>query len=214
MVWVGNKKLNWISISIKPKIGRDLNSAKMHFYSKFGNSNFNWWWVMAWTSSEWGKFWLWSSIWPWRSRSVIPQNNRDLNQGLLHLWSKFGDPSLNGWWVIAQTSWGLTHTHGHTHRQTQTTTIPEGQNWPRVKRCDRQKDRQTDRWREWTIHRAAWSQLFKMPGNSINNMAHKIGDSSLATLHEPFNSNGQLYHCIYCTVAWCMHDIKQPLWPY
>ena len=22
--------------------------------------------------------------------------NRDLNQGLLHLWSKFGDPSLNG----------------------------------------------------------------------------------------------------------------------
>ena len=25
-----------------------------------------------------------------------PPNNRDLNQGLLHLWSKFGDPSLNG----------------------------------------------------------------------------------------------------------------------
>ena len=34
--------------------------------------------------------------------------------------------------VIARTSWGLTHTHGHTHRQTQATTIPEGQNWPRV----------------------------------------------------------------------------------
>ena len=87
---------------------------------------------MAWTSSEWGKFWLWSSIWPWRSRSIVPQNNRDLNQGLLHLWSKFGDPSLKGWWVIAQTSWGLTHTHGHTHRQMQARTIPEGQNWPRV----------------------------------------------------------------------------------
>ena len=28
---------------------------------------------------------------------------------------------------------GLTHTYGHTHRQTQATTIPEGQNWPRVK---------------------------------------------------------------------------------
>ena len=25
-----------------------------------------------------------------------PQNNRDLNQGILHLWSKFDDPSLNG----------------------------------------------------------------------------------------------------------------------
>ena len=25
-----------------------------------------------------------------------PQNNRDLNQGLLHIWSKFGNLSLNG----------------------------------------------------------------------------------------------------------------------
>ena len=29
-----------------------------------------------------------------RGRSS-PKNNRDLNQGVLHLWSKFGDPSLN-----------------------------------------------------------------------------------------------------------------------
>ena len=71
---------------------------------------------MARTSSTWGKFWLWSSIWPWRSRSNIPQNNRDLNQGLLHLWCKFGDPSWKGWWVIAWTSSWLTH--GRTHRQT------------------------------------------------------------------------------------------------
>ena len=64
-----------------------------------------------------------------------PQNNSDINQGLLHLWSKFGDPSLNGWWVIARTSKWLPHTRtdGRTHRQTQATTIPEGQNWPRVK---------------------------------------------------------------------------------
>ena len=82
----------------------DLNSAKMHFCSKFGNCNFNWWRVMAWTISKWGKFWLRSSIWPWRSWSIIPQNNRDLNQGLLHLWSKFGDPSLNGLWVIPRTN--------------------------------------------------------------------------------------------------------------
>ena len=46
-----------------------------------------------------------------------PPNNRDLNQGLLHLWSKFGDPSWNGWWVIARTSSWLTH--GRTHTQTE-----------------------------------------------------------------------------------------------
>ena len=33
-----------------------------------------------------------------------PKYNRDLDQGLLHLWSKFGDPSLDGWWVIARTN--------------------------------------------------------------------------------------------------------------
>ena len=61
------------------------------------------------------------------------QNNRDLNQGLIHLWSKFGDPSLNGWWVIARTSKWLPHGRTDGHWQTQATTIPEGQNWPRVK---------------------------------------------------------------------------------
>ena len=33
-----------------------------------------------------------------------PRNNRYLNQGLLHLWFKFGDPSLNGSRVIARTN--------------------------------------------------------------------------------------------------------------
>ena len=54
LVWVWNYKLNWRSMSIKPKFGRDLNSAQMHFCSKFGNCNFNWWGVLAWTSSKWG----------------------------------------------------------------------------------------------------------------------------------------------------------------
>ena len=102
----------------------------MHFWPKFGNADFNWWWLIARTSSKWGKFWLLSSIWPWSSRSIAPGNNRDLNQGLLHLWSKFGDYSLNSWLVIARTSWWLTDRHTHTH--TQATTIPEGHNWPRV----------------------------------------------------------------------------------
>ena len=104
----------------------------MYFCSKFANCNFNWWWVMAWTSSKWGKFWLWSSIWPWRSRSIVPQNNRDLNQGLyisgpnLVILAETGDELLHG----QAHDW---HTDGHTDRQTQATTIPEGQNWPRVK---------------------------------------------------------------------------------
>ena len=103
----------------------------MHFWPKFGNTDFNWWWLIARTSSKWGKFLLLSSIWPWSSRSIAPRNNRDLNQGLLHLWSKFGDSSLHSWLVIARTSWWLTDRHTHTH--TQATTIPEGHNWPRVK---------------------------------------------------------------------------------
>ena len=39
---------------------------------------------------------------------ATPQNKRDYNQGILHIWSKFGGPSLNGWWVIARTNskWG------------------------------------------------------------------------------------------------------------
>ena len=61
-----------------------------------------------------------TSGWPWRSRSNTPKNNTDLNQGPLHLWSKFVDPSLNGWCVIARRSTCLpqTQTDGRTHRQT------------------------------------------------------------------------------------------------
>ena len=39
------------------------------------------------------------------------KNNRDPNQVVLHLWSKFGDPSLNRWWVIMWTSLIWTHRH-------------------------------------------------------------------------------------------------------
>ena len=38
------------------------------------------------------------------SSSIKPKNNRDLKQDILHLWFKFGGPSLNGWWVIARKS--------------------------------------------------------------------------------------------------------------
>ena len=48
-----------------------------------------------------------NQVWSQRSRSIAPQNNTDLNQGILHLWSRFGDPSLNGWWVITQTNFNF-----------------------------------------------------------------------------------------------------------
>ena len=66
-----------------------------------------------------------------------PKYNRDLNQGVLHFWSNFGDSSLSGWQVIVRTNWWLMYTHTytntHTHRQAQAMTIPEGHNWYRVK---------------------------------------------------------------------------------
>ena len=51
----------------------------------------------------------------------------------------FFDSSLNEWWVIVRRSPWLIHTHtdtrthGYTDTQTQAMTIPERQNWPRVK---------------------------------------------------------------------------------
>ena len=49
-----------------------------------------------------------------------PQNYKNLNQGLLHIWSKFGDPSLMSY----PTDKLVIDAQTHTHRQTQATTIP------------------------------------------------------------------------------------------
>ena len=89
---------------------------------------------LSWTCSKWGKIWLFSEIWCWRSRSMNPQNNRGTNQGILHILAQFGG-SLNRWWVIVRTrpwlmdgrtdgtdGWTHTHIHAHTHKQTQTQT--------------------------------------------------------------------------------------------
>ena len=109
-IWCGFEIKNWIEVQFQssPKLVGIWTVQMMHFCFKFRNCNFNWRWVMVWTSSKWGK----CSIWPWRSWSIVPQNNRALNQGI---WSKFGDPSLNGWWIIARTSSWLTDTRIHTH---------------------------------------------------------------------------------------------------
>ena len=54
------------------------------------------WWLCISSSGETKKFNFLSQIWPWTSRSIAIQYNRDLNQANLHLWFKFGDPSMNG----------------------------------------------------------------------------------------------------------------------
>ena len=90
----------------------------MHFWSKYWLQLVVTYCADKLTCSKWGKCLLLSSIWPWRPRSIAPQNNRDLNRGLLHLWSKFGDPSLKGWWIIARTSSWLSETRTHTHIHT------------------------------------------------------------------------------------------------
>ena len=97
---------------IKPLISRDLKRAKMHFWTKFGNPNYNRWWLIMRTSSTSGKVWLLTSI-------TVKTMGILINV----LWSKFGDSSLNRWQMIART-----------HRQIQATTIAEGPNWPRVKK--------------------------------------------------------------------------------
>ena len=95
--------------------------------------------VIVRTSSTWRTFGIFSQIWPWMSRLIAPQNNKNLNLGVLKLWSKFGDPSLKEWWVMAWTSSGWhthicmhTQTHTQTHKQSQATSIRKCQNWPRV----------------------------------------------------------------------------------
>ena len=98
----------------------------MHFWPKFGNNDFNLWWLIARTSSKWGKFWLLSLIWPWSSKLIIPQNNRDLNQGLLHLWFKIGDSSLKADELLrGQAGDWRTDTRTHTHTGNDNTRRPK-----------------------------------------------------------------------------------------
>ena len=83
------------------------------------------------TSTRWGIFFNFKLNFNTKIEFNQPQNNQDLNQGILHLWSKFGDHSLTEWWVFVRTSSWLiyTHTHTHTDTPTQATTAKTGPGW-------------------------------------------------------------------------------------
>ena len=126
-----------MSSSINPQFNFD--QGILHLWSKFGNPSFKGWRVIAQTSSKWGKVLLWNWISHWRSKSITHKMFRDPYQGLLHLWSKFGDPSLNGWWVIARTSdwrtdWPTDGGNDNTRRQQLTLgeKPPNSNHWLRV----------------------------------------------------------------------------------
>ena len=78
--------------------------------------------------------WIWTFMFNLTLKIKVDRatKNSGLNQVVLHLCSKFGDPSLNGYRVISQTSKWLTHRLTRTQTQTQITAIPAGQNWSRV----------------------------------------------------------------------------------
>ena len=77
-------------------------------------------------------------------------NNRDLNK-VFYIYG----PNLV---ILAETGHELSRrqacdwrTDGHTHRQMQATTIPEGQNWPRVKNPDPAQSNHLSNMLEYTL---------------------------------------------------------------
>ena len=58
--------------------------------------------------------------------STTPQNHTELNQSQLHLWSTFGDPSLNRWSVVVQTNSSFTHPDAGGNNNTQSPKLALG----------------------------------------------------------------------------------------
>ena len=81
------------------------------------------WWLCISSSGKAWKYDFLSQIWPWRPPSIALENNRDPNQGILHFWSKFVNPSLNGWLWCRQAQNGVTHEKINGHRELTVTTV-------------------------------------------------------------------------------------------
>ena len=113
-----------------PSNNKSLSQNVLHLGSKFGDPSLNGWEVMMRTTSKWGKFLFWVKF-DLEGQGWSPPYNRYLNQGVLHLWSKLDDPSLNRFWVITQTSKWLTHkqrTRNWGNNNTQRPKLASGKN--------------------------------------------------------------------------------------
>ena len=116
-------------MSIKPKILRDLKSAKVHIWSKFGNLILDRWHVQAQNLVIFyfeGKFDL-------EVQGQLPPKTIRI---LTNVFCSSGPNLVILAWTGDKLSRGQAsdyRTHRRTHRQTQATSIPEGQNWPWVK---------------------------------------------------------------------------------
>ena len=128
----GIKNENEVQGQSRPKLIRILTVLNA-FWSKFGNPNLNRWGVMVWARSKWGQFCVWSSIWPWRSRSFPPPPK--IIVILTKVFYTFGPNLVILAWTSPEFSRGQTSDwHRLTDTQMQATTIPVVQNWPRVKK--------------------------------------------------------------------------------
>ena len=132
-IWSGFeiKKLNWRSISIKPKIGWDLNSAKMHFCSIFVEI----------VTSIGGELWqeqAQNEVKPDFGVQFDLEGHNQSSRKTIGILTKVFYISCPNLVILAWTGDELScgqagvDAHTWTHRQTQAMTIPKGQNWPRV----------------------------------------------------------------------------------
>ena len=119
----------WRSSSVATQNNRYLNQTILHLWTKFGDLNLNGWWLVVRTSSKWGKFWLLSKIWPWRSRLISPKTIGTLTK----VFCIFGSNLVILAWMGPELSRGQA-SDWYTDTQKQATTIPGGQNWPLVKK--------------------------------------------------------------------------------
>ena len=115
-------------------VAQNINSDKMHIWSKFGDPSLNCWSVIAdraaRTNSEFGKIRLSNWIWPWRSRSFNTKKTIGISTNVFYIfWFKPDNSSSNGCGVIVWTNL-LTYTH----RQMRVVAIPADRDCPRVKR--------------------------------------------------------------------------------
>ena len=137
---------NWRFRSINPKIDKDRKSAKMHFWSKLRNPNLNKGLSCGQTQDEVNL--------EFKVKFDIEVQGQSLLKTIQILTKVFctSSPnlvilnSLNGWWVMARTTLGLTYRY--TDRQMHATTIhyqrwklASGKSsWLRVQPC----------WRHWS----------------------------------------------------------------